>query len=547
MNRPSTHFALLALTLLPLSGQCLVIHPSQIDFGLSETDDSTAASAWLVNDQEEPLLPSLLGDSGDAIRIGGELSEIAPGDSLQLELWFQPEQNLDYAGSLVLGGSEGAALLEYTGAGDFPGTTWDDTAGLSGQALLDVLRARVRQHSVLSYTTARTHMFSTIDNVNGQVECVYTGTLVTTSGIPPATTMNTEHSWPQSRFEDPDTATTDLHHLYPTMATVNSSRSNLPFGNVVYPDAGWPQGGSWLGEDENFIQVFEPRDEHKGDVARSLLYFAIHYTNWYDFLTYMEPTLRQWAVQDPVSNKERARNTAIEAVQGNRNPLVDQPALIDRIYSFSGSADFPNNSNLQFWPAALDLGVETDVNETFASLVLHNGGSTSVSLWALAATPALLDFDGFPASLAPGESRLWSLRLSADAEPGEYDITVNFRSTAGNRSFPVRVTLAGSAVPDAEPLPALFTLHPATPNPFNPSTRLSFSLREAASLSLELVDISGRRVRQWSLPGLGAGEHELSWDGLADSGMPAASGVYLLSLRESRGRAQQVQRLLLLR
>jgi len=41
--------------------------------------------------------------------------------------------------------------------------------------------------------------------------------------------------------------------------------------------------------------------------------------------------LRQWHGNDSVSAKETSRNTAIKSIQGNRNPFVDYPELVDLI------------------------------------------------------------------------------------------------------------------------------------------------------------------------------------------------------------------------
>lgn len=46
---------------------------------------------------------------------------------------------------------------------------------------------------------------------------------------------------------------------------------------------------------------------------------------WYDAM------LRRWAKADPVSQKEIDRNNAVQAYQGNRNPFIDYPELIDMI------------------------------------------------------------------------------------------------------------------------------------------------------------------------------------------------------------------------
>ncbi|MBN2875669.1 MAG: endonuclease, partial [Spirochaetales bacterium] len=44
---------------------------------------------------------------------------------------------------------------------------------------------------------------------------------------------------------------------------------------------------------------------------------------WYDDM------LRAWAAADPVSDKERVRNNAVQAHQDNRNPFIDYPELLD--------------------------------------------------------------------------------------------------------------------------------------------------------------------------------------------------------------------------
>jgi hypothetical protein len=73
----------------------------------------------------------------------------------------------------------------------------------------------------------------------------------------------------------------------------------------------------------------------------------------------------------------------------------------------------------------------------------------------------------------------------------------------------------------------------AWPNPFNPSCRIAFGA-PATGGELRVVDATGRLVRR--LP-LAAGALEAHWDGLSQSGRPAASGVYWL---QAEGRALPV-------
>jgi hypothetical protein len=94
-------------------------------------------------------------------------------------------------------------------------------------------------------------------------------------------------------------------------------------------------------------------------------------------------------------------------------------------------------------------------------------------------------------------------------------------------------------------LPAHFALSPATPNPFNPSTRLVLELAEPERLTARVFNVNGQLVRTLAEGPFPAGRHTLRWDGVTDSGAAAASGLYLLSVEGQRHRA--VQRMTLLK
>jgi endonuclease I len=68
-------------------------------------------------------------------------------------------------------------------------------------------------------------------------------------------------------------------------------------------------------------------------VARAIFYFAARYKMKVGGAE--EATLRKWNHEDPVDAEEAARNDMIEDVQGNRNPFVDYPELIDQVKVFS--------------------------------------------------------------------------------------------------------------------------------------------------------------------------------------------------------------------
>lgn len=78
-------------------------------------------------------------------------------------------------------------------------------------------------------------------------------------------------------------------------------------------------------------------------------------------------------------------------------------------------------------------------------------------------------------------------------------------------------------------------LHAAYPNPFNPETRLSFTMPSTGFAKLNVYDVSGGKLRTLSEGMFDAGVHEVTWDGRDDAGRDLPSGVYLYSLLSESG------------
>jgi endonuclease I len=153
--------------------------------------------------------------------------------------------------------------------------------------------------------------------------------------IPKNSIMNCEHTWPQSRFNrsfDKNLQKSDLHHLYPTDPRANSTRGNNEFAEVD-GDALIDCDGSYIGVEKwRGGAFFEPPAEHKGNVARALFYFSVRYK--LPISAQEEDYLRRWHELDPVDENEKNRNDIVHKVQGNRNPFIDYPELVNQINNF---------------------------------------------------------------------------------------------------------------------------------------------------------------------------------------------------------------------
>jgi hypothetical protein len=179
-----------------------------------------------------------------------------------------------------------------------------------------------------TYDSARKYLFTNLDSVDEGVECVYTGAFFPIDNYPPDwDVVNTEHTWPQSNGADLEPAKCDLHHLFPVDSTANTQRGNLPFGEVATVE--WSSGGSLQGMDGAGVDVFEPRDEHKGNVARAMLYFAVRYG--YTLSEEQFALFNAWDVADPTDDAEMTRTSSIQGHQGNANPFVACPGLVQRV------------------------------------------------------------------------------------------------------------------------------------------------------------------------------------------------------------------------
>jgi deoxyribonuclease I len=203
-----------------------------------------------------------------------------------------------------------------------------------------------KQKSDLTYRQAREYMFGQLflkkSSRGYYVNDVYCRKKITQADgigpgkIPNSKKMNCEHTWPQSRFSNSFPKLlqkNDLHHLFPVDSRANSSRSNHIFaevnGQVINSSCKSSYRGRAIG---STITAFEPPESHQGNVARALFYFSVRYKIHIDPLE--EEFLRNWHRQDPVDSSERSRNTQIFKIQGNRNPFIDRPDLVNDINDF---------------------------------------------------------------------------------------------------------------------------------------------------------------------------------------------------------------------
>ncbi len=114
----------------------------------------------------------------------------------------------------------------------------------------------------------------------------------------------------------------DLHNLVPADSYFDFKRKNALFGTLDESVAPNKCGI------RKKLHIIEPPARLKGDIARILFYMHQRY-DLPLMTSYLE--LKRWHDMDPPDAEERARDKKIEALQGEANPFVSDPALADTI------------------------------------------------------------------------------------------------------------------------------------------------------------------------------------------------------------------------
>jgi len=161
--------------------------------------------------------------------------------------------------------------------------------------------------------------------------------------------LNIEHCLPKSWWGGADNeAYKDLYNLNPSDQRANNQKSNYAPGHVKKGDKF--DNGSFRMDSKakstyGYI-CWEPAPEYRGDFARTYFYMATAYeyltwaaypdyisnTNYLMFSDSIQKVLLDWHRADPVSDKELCRMDCISDIQGNRNPFIDYPELVEYIW-----------------------------------------------------------------------------------------------------------------------------------------------------------------------------------------------------------------------
>ena len=240
-----------------------------------------------------------------------------------------------------------------------PDCPYENLDGMTSFALRKALCEDISQHTMLSYNQIRGDKAKVDVRADGKIWDIYSGydfylsDYCSNIDIVEGECYNREHVLPKSWWggSTSEPMYTDLHHVYSVDAMANDKRSAWIYDEVK--STSWSNNlGSKLGTSANWSgeTAFEPVDEYKGDVARVYFYMLTCYMDkdftqggkGYRYFSYSNGVcdfqskslalMLKWHRQDPVSDKEITRNAKVSDLQGNVNPFVEQPALVEYIW-----------------------------------------------------------------------------------------------------------------------------------------------------------------------------------------------------------------------
>ena len=275
--------------------------------------------------------------------------------SNKMQFMFEYVSTASYAGTWEVKN----VVVEGWWPGEPDPCPYEVLEGLASKELRERLHEDISQHNILSYNQIRGDKAKVDIRADGKIWDIYSGydfylsDYCSNIDIVEGECYNREHVLPKSWWggSTSEPMYTDLHHVYSVDAMANDKRSAWIYDEVK--STSWSNNlGSKLGTSANWSgeTAFEPVDEYKGDVARVYFYMLTCYMDkdftqggkGYRYFSYSNGVcdfqskslalMLKWHRQDPVSDKEITRNAKVSDLQGNVNPFVEQPALVEYIW-----------------------------------------------------------------------------------------------------------------------------------------------------------------------------------------------------------------------
>ncbi len=266
----------------------------------------------------------------------------------------------------------------------------------------------------------------------------------------------------------------------------------------------------------------------------------------YDFFRFYIDGIEQgeWSGQEPWTQYsgevDAGEHTFLWSYEKDSSVSIGQDA------AFLDYVDFPEHAiagppTIELDSSFFEVTLGPEGNESQTLVVSNTGNSAlnyTISLLDAgkgeASIPSWISVDPGSGIVSSGASQTISVDFDASGlAVGVYNAVMVIDSNDPHSSsleLPTTLTVSNELSGFINPLPKVVHLAGAVPNPFNPLTKISFSLPHNSHVRLNVYDISGHLIRSLLDEQMALGAHSVSWSGRDDSGKSIASGTYFMRL-----------------
>ncbi len=205
---------------------------------------------------------------------------------------------------------------------------------------------------------------------------------------------------------------------------------------------------------------------------------------------------------------------------------INRSYTANRIIGSGRDAGFTIPSGNEFW-VGYDNYVDYEVAEINPEVLIHADGMTTAQMKDVATYTQVYDylpwdFVGDPyADVANWD--VWD--INPEINDGYPYLTYNIVATENEE---LEENIEVNAVSDV-------IINSLYPNPFNPTTTISYTLKQAGIVDVEIYNIKGQKVYTKDLAQQSAGSHNFTWDGVNNRYSRVASGLYLFRIKTDKG------------
>jgi hypothetical protein len=185
----------------------------------------------------------------------------------------------------------------------------------------------------------------------------------------------------------------------------------------------------------------------------------------------------------------------------------------------------------------LDFGA-VSVGETLSlPLTINNSGSSVLIGNATIRAPfCLIDAVGeaqqYMNIIVPPESFLQLNVAFVPTQGGEFSESLTLNTDATSSTVVINLMGEANVVSNDDNVQqAITALKGNFPNPFNPSTEIAYSLKEAGKVKIEIYNLKGQLVKTLINDTMPQGEHRITWNGKDQRGNGVSSGIYFYKMK----------------